>query len=250
MLLRSPAEAQPLPLEAVLERVPLGLCAPALRLKLLESRAMLLLLRLVHRSKRIHLQPLNGAQGLPLLKELRLHRLELGGRCLLPRRCCLLICRFAHTANGGRRYRLLMGRLLHLQRPLGFAVLLRVLHPERASLPLVLRSLNREPPRRLQVGEFGDVLGRTASLSMRLAFRSSHLQLLHKRSVLRFAFSCFHLQLLLKCDNVRVGRAQLLIQRGDGPPHFRDEIKRCVHNATPICKGARKLPPNSHQKIT
>ena len=48
-------------------------------------------------------------------------------------------------------------------------------------------------------------------------------QLLHKRSVLQFTFSCFHLQLLLKrldlrfkIDNVRVRRAQLLIQRGDG----------------------------------
>ena len=38
-------------LEAVLEHVPLGLCAPALRLKLLESREMLLLLSLVHRLK-------------------------------------------------------------------------------------------------------------------------------------------------------------------------------------------------------
>jgi hypothetical protein len=48
-------------------------------------------------------------------------------------------------------------------------------------------------------------------------------QLLHKRSVLQFTFSGFHLQLLLKrldlrfkIDNVRVRRAQLLIQRGDG----------------------------------
>ncbi len=123
-----------------------------------------------------------------------------------------------------------MGRLLHLQRALGFADLLLVLHPERASLPRVLCSLTREPPRRLQVGELGG-----------------------KRPVLRPEIGISRVKLLVlrfHSDIVRVRRAQLLIQLGDGPPHFRDEIKCCGHNAAPICKGAGKSPPKSHQKIT
>ncbi len=64
-----------------------------------------------------------------------------------------------------------MGRLLHLQRALGFANLLHVLHPERASLPRVLHSLTREPQRRLQVGELCGVLGQPASLRMRITFQ-------------------------------------------------------------------------------
>ena len=47
MLVRSPAEAPPLPLEAVLERVPFSLRAPALLRELLESLALLTLLLLL-----------------------------------------------------------------------------------------------------------------------------------------------------------------------------------------------------------
>ena len=117
------------------------------------------------------------------------------------------MCWCAQTANGGRRYRLLMGRLLHLQRPLGFVDILRVLHPERASLPRVLCSLTREPPRRLQVGELGGLLGQPASLRMRITFCSSHLQLLHKRPVLRLKICISRVKRLVlrfKIEIVRV----------------------------------------------
>ncbi len=135
MLVRSPAASLPPPHEAFLERVPFGLRAPALLLELLESLALLTpLLRLLE-AKSIHHQPMNDPQGLPVCNVLRLHRLELRGRCQLPR---VRLRRDKHTLKGGRRTRLLMGRPLRFQRALGFAHGLRVPQPKRAPLLRVL----------------------------------------------------------------------------------------------------------------
>ncbi len=99
-----------------------------------------------------------------------------------------------------------MGRLLHLQRALGFANLLLALHPERASLPLVLCSLTSEPPRRLQVGEFCDVLGHTASLRVLLALHVFHLQLLHERPVLRLKIGISRVKRLVLRFQIDIAR--------------------------------------------